>query len=435
MAPTRSLRPRSTAADKLHRGKRQTSSGKRADTLNRQAAAPTARNKWVDERIADGSFGEPGAGLEAVAAGGFHTLVIDEAGKVWSCGVNDNASLGRPSDGLPSEYTELLAPLQLLVEAGFRATRIVAGDTISAAVDSQGEFRAWGTFRSSEGRCAFSPHVERQHVPALVERLENTMVSQVAAGNQHLVVLTAAGDVYTMGFGEDGQLARRIIAGRELQGTVPEKIVLGRRSRKAVVVGSGENHSFAVDTEGTVWGWGINSNGRTGTGIDAEVVPSPQRVAGLSKDELDGATVTSITGGQQHTLFLTSDGRVYACGLSEEGRLGLPPHHPALMDPNRRSTHFLDTPTQVTFPYNARIRYIACGTHCSFAIDTESAMYSWGRQVTGELGLGSELALAETDRDVLTPREVVRRAGSWITEAVSCGGQHAVALLRRKDNQ
>jgi len=41
-----------------------------------------ARNTWIEEQITSGTFGEPGAGLEAVAAGGLHTLFIDEKGTV-----------------------------------------------------------------------------------------------------------------------------------------------------------------------------------------------------------------------------------------------------------------------------------------------------------------------------------------------------------------
>lgn len=41
-----------------------------------------ARNKWVESRIEQGAFGGPGAGLETVAAGGFHTLFVDEVGTV-----------------------------------------------------------------------------------------------------------------------------------------------------------------------------------------------------------------------------------------------------------------------------------------------------------------------------------------------------------------
>ncbi|KAH7890593.1 hypothetical protein F5I97DRAFT_1826689 [Phlebopus sp. FC_14] len=85
------------------------------------------RNPWVETKIGEGVFGSGGAGLEAIAAGGMHTLFIDEKGTVWSCGVNDDAALGRLTEDVtdpnePGSYTDvdiLTAfphPLQSLVD-------------------------------------------------------------------------------------------------------------------------------------------------------------------------------------------------------------------------------------------------------------------------------------------------------------------------------
>ncbi len=43
---------------------------------------------WFEEQVVAGTLGErPGAGLEAVAVGGMHNLVVDELGRVWSWGI------------------------------------------------------------------------------------------------------------------------------------------------------------------------------------------------------------------------------------------------------------------------------------------------------------------------------------------------------------
>jgi len=39
-------------------------------------------HEWCAEAMASGKFGEVGAGIEAVAAGGMHSLMVDEEGKV-----------------------------------------------------------------------------------------------------------------------------------------------------------------------------------------------------------------------------------------------------------------------------------------------------------------------------------------------------------------
>jgi regulator of chromosome condensation len=245
-----------------------------------------------------------------------------------------------------------------------------------------------------------------------------------------LLVLTNYGNIYTLGAGEEGQLGRRVLERRKIHGTNPEKVVLGLRSRKAVLVGSNNNSSFAVDDSGDAWAWGLNTKGQTGTGVvnpkmDGEV-HSPKRVIGLSRQELGGASVVEIVGGDHHTLFLTSDGRVFACGRSDEGQLGLADEDPALVD--RAFPDFLPEPARITFPdMNDPIRSIAAGTHGNMAVTEGGALYSWGAQAQGELGLGDVPG-------VKTPTIVVRKeGGSFFAVKASCGGQHSVALLKKKE--
>jgi regulator of chromosome condensation len=42
-------------------------------------------NPWIKQKIEEGAFGSQGAGLVAIAAGGFYTLFLDEVGRVILC--------------------------------------------------------------------------------------------------------------------------------------------------------------------------------------------------------------------------------------------------------------------------------------------------------------------------------------------------------------
>lgn len=253
----------------------------------------------------------------------------------------------------------------------------------------------------------------------------------VAAGNNHLIVMTTHGNVYTWGAGEQGQLGRKVIERRKIHGTVPERVVLGTRSRKAIVIGAGNYTSFAVDDQGDVWGWGLNTMGQTGTGIpnvrlDHTEVQLPKKVVGLSNHELNGESVVEISGGDHHTLFLTSGGRVFAVGRSDYGQLGLPEDHPAFAD--REFPDYVALPVQVPFPeHDDPVRHISSGIHSNMAVTEGGALYAWGQGEQSELGLGADEDKAET------PTVVVRRVGGPFAACdVSCGGQHTLALLGKR---
>lgn len=80
-------------------------------------------------------------------------------------------------------------------------------------------------------------------------------VSKIVAGQSHSVVLTDEGRCYTFGYGREGQLG--LGSGIPSCPLVAEPIL----ELEAIVdVAAGAVHSLAVNTEGTVWGWGQNAD-------------------------------------------------------------------------------------------------------------------------------------------------------------------------------
>jgi alpha-tubulin suppressor-like RCC1 family protein len=73
-------------------------------------------------------------------------------------------------------------------------------------------------------------------------------------------------------------------------------------------------HTVYLKTDGTVWAWGNNSNGQLGDGTTTQST-SPVQVSGLSN-------VTAIAAGATHTVALKTDGTVWAWGDNSNGQLG-----------------------------------------------------------------------------------------------------------------
>jgi hypothetical protein len=83
-------------------------------------------------------------------------------------------------------------------------------------------------------------------------------------------------------------------------------------------IASGQEHSLALKSDGTVWAWGDGQLGQLGDGnfyTSPPGVATPVQVSGLT-------AVTAIAGGTYHSLALKSDGTVWAWGHGLFGQLG-----------------------------------------------------------------------------------------------------------------
>ena len=195
---------------------------------------------------------------------------------------------------------------------------------------------------------------------------------------------------------------------------------------RAVAIGAGGMTSFAVDEDGVLWAWGSNHLGQAGTGSGEMEIWLPTKVVGLSKEELGGATVVAMQGGEHHSLFLTSDGKIYACGRADAGQLGLPKDH-VLFAERKEDRDHLRVPALVNIPdADDPIVAISCGTHNNAAVMKGGVLYCWGQGLQGELGVKGK-------EEVWEPTVVVRKeGGKWKAITVSCGGQHTVGLFVSK---
>ncbi|KAM3185568.1 hypothetical protein ACTXT7_006078 [Hymenolepis weldensis] len=149
-----------------------------------------------------------------VEAGGMHTLCLDNRGRVFSFGCNDEGALGRPSTDTPPEEGEIGGPVEesrpgiVTFPEDVTITMISAGDSHSAALDSTGRVWLWGTFRGANGAIGLTKDGEISRAPVLLSSFTDRVVMKIASGQDHLVCLTDEGLLFTMGCGEQGQLGR-----------------------------------------------------------------------------------------------------------------------------------------------------------------------------------------------------------------------------------
>lgn len=137
---------------------------------------------------------------------------------------------------------------------------------------------------------------------------------QLALGGGHSLAVLEDGALCAWGFGDAGQLGvkppRRPLANVQLD---PRKVA-GLPPLSAAAAGDG--HSLALDSQGQVWTWGLNSMGQLGDGTRQNRY-HPRAIAGLDR-------ITALAAGAIHSLALDSHGRVWSWGANTYGQLGRP---------------------------------------------------------------------------------------------------------------
>src|SRR5262249_24231611 len=108
-------------------------------------------------------------------------------------------------------------------------------------------------------------------VPVRVKLPTGTVVKAISAGCDHNLALTTTGKVYAWGYNFNGQLGNGSNANRRTPGRVqlPPGVT-------ATLIAAGCNHSFALASDGTLYGWGRNDSGQLGNGTRMDSnVPVP----------------------------------------------------------------------------------------------------------------------------------------------------------------
>ncbi|WP_444542267.1 RCC1 domain-containing protein [Bifidobacterium mizhiense] len=148
---------------------------------------------------------------------------------------------------------------------------------------------------------------------------------QVSAGGRHSIALGSDGYAYAWGYNSSGQLGNNTKTDSHVPVRVrdPGSPTDESRGLKAIQVSAGYWHSLALGSDGYVYAWGYNWYGQLGNNTKTDsYVPVPVRDPANPTDTSKGLKATQISAGYWHSLAVGSDGYVYAWGNNGNGRLG-----------------------------------------------------------------------------------------------------------------
>jgi alpha-tubulin suppressor-like RCC1 family protein len=191
-------------------------------------------------------------------------------------------------------------------------------------------------------------------------------------------------------------------------------------------VSAGDHHTCGVTTTDVVYCWGGNDAGQLGDGTTTER-PRPVRVVG-------GLAFRSVDAGGVHTCGLTTDHQAYCWGDNGSGQLG---HRtrtgPELCGGFPCSTRPVRVAGRLPFQQVSAGSAHSCGvaTGTKDGIRLSHVAYCWGRNIEGELGVGTSAGpeTCTSFGEILScSSRPVRVVGGLAFRSVDAGGVHTCGV-------
>lgn len=224
---------------------------------------------------------------------------IKTDGTMWSWGNNNQGQLGL------SNRTYYSSPKQI----GALTTwyKVSGGEQNFLAIKTDGTLWAWGN--NFDGKLGLN---NRTYYSSPTQVGSLTTWSQIHAGSDFSAGIDTSGRLWTWGRNPSGGLG---LNNRTYYSS--PKQVGSLTNWKTLLIGHMHtNLCIAIKTDGTLWTWGKNSNIGAGGLGNVTLYSSPKQVGSLTN-------WLYIAGGRYNCSAIKTDGTMWRWGLNSQGQLGL----------------------------------------------------------------------------------------------------------------
>ena len=302
-----------------------------------------------------------------MAAGYYHSLFLKSDGSLWGMGQNLNGQLG---DGT---FNNANLPEPIVAS---NVTAIAAGGYHSLFLKSDGSL--WAMGRDANGQLGDGTNINAAYGINLPELIMASNVTAVAAGLYYTLFLKGDGSVWGMGDNQYGQLGDGTYGNAPYYDTnLPDQTLV---TSNVTAIATGYYHSLLLKSDGSLWGMGQNLNGQLGDGTFNNVnLPEP----------IVASNVTAIAAGGYHSLFLKSDGSLWSMGFDTDGQLGDGVYR------TNAPYNGTNRPEQIVAN---DVTAIAAGGNHSLFLKSDGSLWAMGKNLNGQLGDGTNGNQFHTNR-------------------------------------
>ena len=183
-----------------------------------------------------------------------------------------------------------------------------------------------------------------------------------------------------------------------------------------IALWGGARETVILKSDGTVWSWGFNQDGKLGDGTFSTWIPPDFSNDRYTPVQVHGPgnigtlnSITAVMGGEAHNVALKSDGTVWAWG-----------NNSMFSELGDGTTNNSYTPIQVS--NLASIVSLGGRTYHTLAIKSDGTVWAWGLNTSGQLGNG-------TTSPTSFPVQVIGLPANNPPIVVSAGYTYSVALM------
>ncbi len=224
---------------------------------------------------------------------------------------------------------------------------------------------------------------------------------------------TSAGDVFTFGWNDEGQLGNTTSPTGNTPNPTPTLVALPAGSGTVVQLAAGIGHTLELTSTGKLYAFGDNYYGELGTATN-NVSSSPNPTPELVTLAGQSGAITHLAAGYDFSLVSTASGQLYSFGLNNEGELG------------RTADSGTNLPALVTLPGQiGTITSISAGDSHTLVATSSGQLYAFGDNYYEELGTTAGVGTSTGD-PVPTLVSLTGRTGTIVQVAAGVGDSFAV---------